>query len=196
MIRIRFDGLALASQPGRRRAPHEIAGTIFRPCGHAVQAACVLVSDAQWPCNAPNNDREEARMTTRTTVHQAGCVLWPDVTRAAFWRARRRCRRCGLARRGLVRKAPARTLIDTHHHFLSAGLSQRDGELEKTHASCRTSPARELDARKGAVEAMDQATASGPRMLSLPSTPGVWFDAGCAGGEPDRACRATTMAPR
>jgi len=81
---------------------------------------------------------------------------------------------------------PGPDLIDTHHHYYAppyqqAWLSWEDARKLPHH------PAQAAWSRDKSLEEMDK---SGVRtaMLSLPSTPGVWFDAGAAAA--DRMARA------
>jgi len=75
-----------------------------------------------------------------------------------------------------VRAQPARTLIDTHHHFYPPQYLKMQIEFEKSH-NMRPFPGVSDWTTERVIELMDK---NGIRtaVLSLASTPGLWFNAG------------------
>jgi predicted TIM-barrel fold metal-dependent hydrolase len=71
------------------------------------------------------------------------------------------------------------TLIDTHHHFYPPAYQKAwvdwEDQRKTPHSATQVAWSREK-----AVEAMDQ-NGIDTAILSIPSTPGVWFDAGAEG---------------
>jgi 6-methylsalicylate decarboxylase len=77
---------------------------------------------------------------------------------------------------GAARAAPAAKLIDTHHHFYPPAYQKAWGEWEDRR-KIPHSGVQLAWTRDSAFEAMDKAGIT-TGVLSLPSTPGVWFDGG------------------
>jgi len=87
----------------------------------------------------------------------------------------------------VLAQAPARTLIDTHHHYYPPAYLSTFVEWENVRKLPHL-PAHMNWSRDKAVEEMDR---NGIRtsLLSIASTPGVWFDGGAADvGRIVRAC--------
>ena len=117
-------------------------------------------------------------MSDETTCHHArlrhACTL---TSRAALSSpARQRCGTAPRCRRGRAQRRRA-TLIDTHHHFYPPAYQKAFNDWEDAQQAARTRRQQADWTRDKAVEAMDK---NGIRtgMLSLPSTAGLWFDAG------------------
>ncbi len=77
---------------------------------------------------------------------------------------------------GAAPAAPAAKLIDTHHHFYPPAYQKAWGEWEDRR-KIPHSGVQLAWTRDNAFEAMDKAGIT-TGVLSLPSTPGVWFDGG------------------
>jgi predicted TIM-barrel fold metal-dependent hydrolase len=75
-----------------------------------------------------------------------------------------------------VRSQPARTLIDTHHHFYPPQYLKMQIEYEKAH-KMRPYPGVSDWTPARAIEQMDK-NGIKTAVVSLASTPGLWFDAG------------------
>ena len=73
-------------------------------------------------------------------------------------------------------QSPAPTLIDTHHHFYPPAYQKAFADWEDAHKQPRTKVQSEWT-REKAVEAMDK-NGIKTGILSLPSTAGLWFNAG------------------
>jgi predicted TIM-barrel fold metal-dependent hydrolase len=117
-------------------------------------------------------------MTTEH-VHYAGCGCGSTVSRRAFLAGTAAAMGgSALANQAWAQSSP-RTLIDTHHHFYPPEYQKAFVDWEDArklpHSAVQTEWTREK-----AVAAMDQ---NGIRtgLLSLPSTAGLWFNAGPEG---------------
>jgi predicted TIM-barrel fold metal-dependent hydrolase len=82
----------------------------------------------------------------------------------------------------LLRAQPSRSLIDTHHHFYPPGYLAQQKEWEGAR-KVPPNPAVSDWTPGKSIEQMDKAGIR-TAVLSLASTPGIWFDAG-----PDNAAR-------
>ena len=114
-------------------------------------------------------------MTTKH-VHYAGCGCGSTVSRRAFLAGTAAAMAGGaLANHAWAQSSP-HTLIDTHHHFYPPEYQKAFIDWEDARKLPRTTVQSEWT-REKAVEAMDQ---NGIRtgLLSLPSTAGLWFNAG------------------
>jgi len=127
-------------------------------------------------------------MTTKH-VHYAGCGCGSTVSRRAFLAGTAAAMAGGaLANHAWAQSSP-HTLIDTHHHFYPPEYQKAFIDWEDARKLPRTTVQSEWT-REKAVEAMDQ---NGIRtgLLSLPSTAGLWFNAG-----PEAAAKRSSMCTR
>jgi putative ABC transport system permease protein len=116
---------------------------------------------------------------TMKHVHYAGCGCGHLASRRAFLAGSvAAVTGVTVANHGWA-QAPARTLIDTHHHFYPPEYQKAFNDWEDARKLPRTAVQSEWT-REKAVEAMD---ANGIRvgLISLPSTAGLWFNAGPEG---------------
>lgn len=112
-------------------------------------------------------------------IHYAGCGCGTMASRRAFL-AGSAAAAAGAALQGVAfAQAPARTLIDTHFHFYPPAYQKAFNDWEDARKLPRSAVQSEWT-REKALEAMDQ---NGIRvsLLSLPSTAGLWFNAGPEG---------------
>jgi predicted TIM-barrel fold metal-dependent hydrolase len=121
----------------------------------------------------------------RIHTHNMGCGCGALSTRRSFL--------AGAAAVGAASTFPgaghaqgaARLLIDTHHHFYPPPYLSAWNEWDDAHKQPHFAP-HAAWSRERAVEAMDKAGVRAA-ILSLPSTPGLWFNAGAT--EADRIAR-------
>jgi len=108
-------------------------------------------------------------------LHHAGCGCGSPLSRRGFL-AGSAAIVAGATLPGIgVAQTPARTLVDTHFHFYPPDYLKAWDAWDDARKLPRF-PAHANWSRERALDAMDQ---SGVRvsMLSLPSTPGLWFNA-------------------
>src|SRR5438105_11539960 len=116
-------------------------------------------------------------LVTRNGAHRTGdcaCCQFGSLSRRRFMAAAGAFGATAMLPEGVAVAQPAPNLIDTHHHFYAPAYQKAWLDWE----DARKIPHFQTQvnwSRAGAIQAMDQAGVRAA-VLSVASTPGVWFD--------------------